>query len=177
MIAAPQIVLELWLACMAPCRLTCRFGGGHEESDGIVYAYPCAGRRLLLKIMAIPTQGRRAGIFCLDERLRFVRFLGENGARIVFPSVRRRETYMRLSSFEAHTWVGYGMEIAPGKSMPETTWDPEIFRNWGQAIGGLHRLAGNIPHVKRPSNPRVVKDSSLGSKNGSASIAGVRMKM
>jgi hypothetical protein len=111
MIAVPQTVLDA-LAGMygASADQLDRFGGGHEESDGIVYAYPRTGRRLLLKIMAIPTQERRAGIFCLDERLRFVRFLGENGARIVFPKRSPQGNLYETFLFEAHTWVGYGME-------------------------------------------------------------------
>ena len=142
MIAVPQTVLDALsgLYGTTASHLT-HFGGGHEGSDGIVYAYPHEEGRRLLKIMAIPTEERRTGLFCLDERLQFVRFLGENGAQIVFPQRSPQGNLYETVSFEAHTWVGYGMAIAPGKAMKETTWDPEIFRNWGQAIGRLHRLA------------------------------------
>jgi hypothetical protein len=35
--------------------------------------------------MALPAEDQRRGLFCLDERLRFMRFLGEHSAPIAFP--------------------------------------------------------------------------------------------
>lgn len=129
------------------------FGGGQKESDGIVYAYPHENERLLLKIMAIPIEEQARGLFCLDERLRFVRYLGENGAHIVYPLRSPQGNLYETYPFESHAWVGYGMAIAPGQSMPETTWDPELFRNWGQAIGRLHRLARHYPSWEASVDP------------------------
>jgi hypothetical protein len=54
-----------------------------SASDGIVYAYPYQDRRRLLKIMAFPREDRRRGIFCLEERLRFLHSLGTRGAPVI----------------------------------------------------------------------------------------------
>ncbi len=151
------------------------FGGGREESDGIVYAYPYEDRRRLLKILAIPTEDRRTGLFCLDERLQFVRFLGDHGARIVFPQRSPRGRLYETVPFEAHTWIGYGMEIAPGKAMNETTWDPAIFRNWGRPLAGYIAWPDNIIRGKRPWIRKAAKHCSPGRKSGQASSVGVRM--
>ena len=86
MIPVPQEVLEAfapWYGTTA-ARLM-YFAAGKEFSDGIVYAYPYESRGRLLKLMSIPLAEKQRGLFHLEERLRFVRYLGENGARIVFP--------------------------------------------------------------------------------------------
>jgi hypothetical protein len=94
------------------------FAGGREESDGVIYAYPHQDARRLLKIMAIPVQEQHRGLFCLDERLKFMRFLGENDAPIAFPHLSPQGNSYETFAFESHLWVGYSMEIAPGKNVP-----------------------------------------------------------
>ena len=142
MIPVPQSALEPLAQSFGTVAASLsRFGGGQEESDGIVYAYPYKDARRLLKIMAIPIQDQQKGLFCLEERLQFMRFLGENGAHIAFPQLSPQGNLYETLLFEPYLWVGYSMEIAPGKTKKEDTWDAEFFRNWGQAIGMLHRLA------------------------------------
>ena len=86
MIPVPQPVQEqLARSFGAAADSLNHFGGGNESSDGIVYANPYGDTRLLLKVMVIPIEDRKRGVFCLEERLRFMRFLGENGAPIAFP--------------------------------------------------------------------------------------------
>ena len=45
------------------------------------------------------------------------------------------------------------LEIVPGKTKKEDTWDAEFFRNWGQAIGMLHRLARQYHSWKASVDP------------------------
>jgi Ser/Thr protein kinase RdoA (MazF antagonist) len=129
------------------------FGGGQESSDGIVYAYPHKGNRRLLKIMAIPVDDRRRGLLSLQERLRFVRFLGENGAPIVFPKRTPQGSLYETIDYDGNLWIGYSMDIAPGRTKREKTWDPQFFRSWGQAIGMLHRLAQEYPSWQAAVDP------------------------
>ena len=67
MIPVPQPVLQL-LAESFGTTADCfrHLGGGHESSDGIVYAYPYKDTQRLLKIMAIPCDDQRIGLLCLE---------------------------------------------------------------------------------------------------------------
>ena len=130
-----------------------RFGGGLKESDGVVYAYPHQDSRRLLKIMAIPIVNQQNGLFCLKERMSFVRFLGEHGAPIVFPRISPQGNLYETWLSDAHLWVGYSMDIAPGVAKKETTWDPDFFRNWGEALGMLHRLTQQYPSWEASVDP------------------------
>ena len=134
------------------------FGGGKEESDGIVYAYPFEDTRRLLKILAIPIEDQRTGLLCLNERLKFVRFLGENGAHIVFPQFSPQGNLYESSVLKNHLWVGYSMELVPGKTKQEKSWDPEFFKNWGQTIGKLHNLAQQYPSWQATVDPETGKE-------------------
>ena len=134
------------------------FGGGQESSDGIVYAYPFKDRRRLLKVLAITVEGQREGLLCLEERLRFVRYLGENGANIVFPIFSPAGNLYETFFFKNHLWVGYIMELVPGKTKPEKTWNPDFFRNWGQTVGMCHRLAKEYPSWQAIKDPETGKD-------------------
>jgi Ser/Thr protein kinase RdoA (MazF antagonist) len=154
MIPVPQPVLEA-LAQSFGARSSdlSHFGGGHESSDGVVHAYPHQDGRRLLKIMALPAKDQSRGLFCLDERLKFMRFLGENGASIAFPRLSPQGNLYETHTLEQHLWVGYGMAIAPGKGVKEDVWDPAFFRRWGQMVGLLHRLTQQYPSWKSSVAP------------------------
>lgn len=122
-----------------------QYGGGREDSDGIIYAYPTDAGRRLLKIMAFPAEQQRIGMFYLAERLRFMRYLGENGAAIAYPLVSPQGALYETTATASHLWVGYSMAIAPGQIVPAEKWDPKFFQTWGQTIGRLHRLASKYP--------------------------------
>src|SRR5512143_4128221 len=129
------------------------FGGGREDSDGGVYAYPYQDRRRLLKILVIPVETQRRGLFCFEERLRFMRYLGENGARIVFPEFSPQGNLYETFSFEPYIWGGYVMEVAPGKTPRDKIWNVDLFRNWGETIGKLHCLARDYPAWEASVDP------------------------
>jgi len=159
MIPVPQPVIESLAETFGTkAAHLSNFGGGQEESDGIVYAYPFGDTQRLLKILAIPIEQQRIGLLCLNERLKFVRFLGENGANIVFPQFSPQENLYESFTFKKHLWVGYSMELIPGKTKPEKSWDPEFFKNWGQTIGKLHRLAQQYPSWQATVDPETGSD-------------------
>jgi Ser/Thr protein kinase RdoA (MazF antagonist) len=154
MIPVPQSVLEDLAQCFgAVAADLSHFGGGREESDGIVYAYPHADTQRLLKILAIPAEDQRRGLLCLEERLKFACFLGENGARIAFPQLSPQSNLYETVLRESNLWVGYSMDIAPGRPRRPQEWDIEFFRNWGRAIGMLHRLARQYPSWRGSVDP------------------------
>ena len=154
MIPVPQSVLESladYYGTVAGKLV--HFGGGREESDGVIYAFPYGDGRRLLKILFIPEEGQRRGLFCLEERLRFARFMGENGAHIVFPQLSPQGNLYETTLSESRRWVGYSMDVVPGKSRQPTEWDPAFFRDWGQTVGRLHRLARKYPSWKSSVDP------------------------
>ena len=68
MITVPPAVLDALAGLYATSASQLEhFGGGHEGSDGIVYAYRHEDGRLLLKIMAIPSEEQARGLFCLSR--------------------------------------------------------------------------------------------------------------
>ena len=78
MIPVPQSVLESLAGAIGTTSANLsHFAGGRQDNDGVIYAYPYKNRRRLLKIMAISAQEQRSWLFRLEERMRFMRFLGE----------------------------------------------------------------------------------------------------
>jgi len=154
MIPVPEMVRET-LAAMygTSAAQLCRFAGGHSENDGVIYAYAYGEGRRLLKVMAIPEADQQRGLYCLEERLRFMRYLGEHGAPIVFPLLSPQGLLYESHRAEGHLWVGYAMDIAPGQGVPGDRWDPAFFRAWGRAIGMLHRLAQGYPSWEASIDP------------------------
>jgi len=154
MISVPPSVL----ASLAPrygthAEALAPFGGGRPENDGVVYAYPSGEGRLLLKVMAIPAEARRRGLLSLDERLRFAHYLGTHGAPIAYPRPSTLGNLYETLDAEGHAWVAYGMEIVPGITFRPVAWDPTLFRNWGQAVGMMHRLAREYPSWRAAVDP------------------------
>ncbi len=129
------------------------FGGGREESDGVVYVYPSVEGQRLLKILAVPLENQRKGILAFEARLQFMRFLGENGARIVFPKFSPQGNLYETTQAEDHIWIGYSMDIVKGRAPKEKTWDERFFMNWGQTIGQIHHLAQEYPIWRSSVDP------------------------
>lgn len=133
------------------------FGGGREDSDGVVYTYPFQTGRRLLKIMPVPIADQQRGRFCLDERLRFAAYLGEHGAPVVYPVVSPQGSLYETHLSDDYLWVAYSMDIAPGKALPWNTWDEAFFRRWGAALGRMHRLAQAYPVWESSPDPATGK--------------------
>jgi Ser/Thr protein kinase RdoA (MazF antagonist) len=145
-IPVPRVVLEALAAKYhIPDQQLVKFGGGEESSDGIVFRYPFNQNQRLLKVMAFPLAEQRISRMCFEERLKFIRYLGENGANIVYPLLSPEKKLYETFDDENHLWVAYSMALVPGRSMSEKTWDQKFFRNWGQTIGLCHRLARRYP--------------------------------
>lgn len=154
MIPVPEAVLESFAQTTGSEAAQLQyFGGGHEASDGIVYAFPYQGSRRLLKIMALPEDNQQEGLFCLEERLKFVRYLGENGAPVVYPQFSPQGNLYETLLYDQHVWIATIMELIPGRVQKEKSWNPAFFQRWGQAVGTLHRLARQYPSWLASENP------------------------
>ena len=154
MIPVPSAALEALARSYgtAASHLT-HFGGGREDSDGIVYAYPHGDARRLLKVLVASAADQQQALLCLQERLRFAHFMGQQGARIAFPLPSPLDNLYETCLYEERLWIAYSMEVAPGVTRRSDDWDPGFFRNWGQAIGMLHRLARQYPSWRASLDP------------------------
>jgi len=130
------------------------FAGGREDSDGVIYAYPHQGGRRLLKIMTIQEAEIQRGLQRLGERLRFMRYLGENGAQIAYPLISPQGSLYETHLHGGYLWFAYNMEIYPGHTRRAADWDPNFFRLWGQIIGQLHCLAKDYPDWQACIDPQ-----------------------
>jgi Ser/Thr protein kinase RdoA (MazF antagonist) len=82
-----------------------------------------------------------------------MRFLGEHGAPIAFPLLSPQNNLYETHHSESHLWVGYSMDVAPGKTIQTTAWNEAFFGNWGQTVGMLHRLTRQYPSWKASLDP------------------------
>lgn len=146
MIAIPAEILAALITPyeISPESLTF-LGGGREDSDGIAYTYSRAGvKERVLKILALPGDSK-AGLARIGERLKFVHFLGERGAPIVYPLPARDGRLLATASSANTTFVAYSMEKAAGILAQPGQWSDGFIHNWGKTIGQLHRIAQCYP--------------------------------
>ncbi|MFP4383662.1 MAG: phosphotransferase enzyme family protein [Spirochaetia bacterium] len=154
MIPVPRKVIEALSSLYGcPSQALKHYGGGHNESDGVVYSYPTSEKTVLLKVIAIPVREKQRGVLCLEERLRFSRFLGKNGAPVVFPRLSPRGRHYETVSSDEHIWIGYSMDIAPGKTRKPHDCDAGFFRRWGASVGLMHRLSTGYPSWESSADP------------------------
>lgn len=82
-------------------------GGGREDSDGIAYVYYHKGQKKVFKILAVDKPGTD-DLAALDERLKFIHYLGESGIDIAGPEENRDHRLydtpgsQKLSCLEKH---------------------------------------------------------------------------
>jgi Ser/Thr protein kinase RdoA (MazF antagonist) len=129
------------------------FAGGQTFSDGVLYAGPIAGARRLIKILALPEAEAGPGLFRFEARLRFAHYLGEHGASLAFPRPSPQGHLYETHRAADHLWVATAMDIVPGRTPRAERRDPAFFRNWGQALGRMHRLARGYPSWRASVDP------------------------
>ncbi|RPI86998.1 MAG: hypothetical protein EHM41_06530 [Chloroflexi bacterium] len=154
MIPVPPAVLEkLAQAYDSQAGVLSHFSGGSEGSDGILYAYPYQDRMRLLKVMALPIEQKSNGLFRLEERLRFARFVGERGVRMVFPQLSPQDGLYETYQDGGHVWIAYTMEMVSGRTPAPEDQTSEFYQNWGQVIGKLHRISQEYTTWQATLNP------------------------
>ncbi len=149
MIKVPPPVLS---ALCAAARLTPEdltyLGGGRIDSDGISYTYHQDGQAYVLKILAFQ-QNSPDALLRLEERLKFVHYLGEHGAPIINPLPRQDGSLYAVQPDGEHLFVAYTYQKIEGGSAGRLAWLAPIARPWGMTVGKLHRLAQAYPTWER----------------------------
>lgn len=145
MIPVPPTVLAALCAQfqISPDNLT-KLGGGREDSDGVAYTFPAEDKEFVLKIMSM-SPGDPDGLLRIQERLRFVGFLGEHGVNIVYPLPGPDGQILAEASEADQRFVAYQMAKIEGRHPKADEWSPAFFALWGQAVGKLHCVTQQYP--------------------------------
>jgi amicoumacin kinase len=119
-------------------------GGGQESSDGTTFSFPFESRERVLKVMELlPSDPDK--LLCLQERLKFARFLGEQGVDIVFPIPLGDGALLATVQGDHTGWVGYIMEKVEGHHPERPDFTPTFYHRFGATIGRLHRISQEYP--------------------------------
>lgn len=116
-----------------------RLGGGREDSDGVVYLYPSGSTSRVLKIGALAATDT-GGLMRLEERLKFVHFLAQNGVDIVYPIQQPDGSLFTCAPDGEHIFIAYTMEKINGSHPATNELTLSIISRWGQVIGRMHRV-------------------------------------
>jgi Ser/Thr protein kinase RdoA (MazF antagonist) len=114
-------------------------GGGREDSDGIAYTYDAHGRKMVLKILAVPEKDTTS-LHRLETRIRFANYLGNGGISVSSPVRNDAGNLFEVFPDAQHIFVAYNMHYAEGKDPKSEELTPEVAYNWGRLTGKSHKL-------------------------------------
>jgi amicoumacin kinase len=124
------------------------FAGGGSENDGTIYSFPAGEAVHLLKIMGIPKEEPLAQNR-IQERLSYVRYMGDRGIQIVYPLPSIGGQLMEVDEDgDGKRFAAYVMEKKPGCLMADVKAEERktAFAEWGRTVGRLHAAAKTYPH-------------------------------
>ena len=146
MIKVPEPVKAVLLSGyqLHPSDLTF-LGGGRIDSDGIAYTFTREGQNFVLKILAFLVDDTDA-LVRLEERLKFIHFLGDRGAPIVSPLEGVSGGLYTTHAENKNLFVAYVYKKVEGGTVGETVWLDPIARPWGASVGSVHRITQEYPN-------------------------------
>jgi amicoumacin kinase len=114
-------------------------------SDGATFSCVLDGQPRVFKVLA-PSASDPYALRRLDERLQFAYYLGQHGARIVYP-LPRPASQALFSTCPAgeNLFIAYSMPLAAGHHPQVSEWTPALLRAWGAMVGATHRLTRAYP--------------------------------
>lgn len=116
-----------------------------EQSDGILYSYQSDSRDRVLKILAIPKEKTLTAFKEMDERTRFVNFLGSHGMDIAYPVKNKNNNVIETLEEGNYILAAYTMDKINGKIPEIHDFTNDFYIQYGKMIGKLHRLTKNYP--------------------------------
>lgn len=146
----PQILIALAARFHQTPQSLAYLGGGQESSDGIAYAFAAAQGPRVLKILPLTSDEQRA---TLEERLRFVRYLGDHGVAIVFPIPLESGDLYTIAGEGAQRFVAYAMPRATGVHPRPGQFAPPFYTQLGRVLGKMHRVTQTYPVWRSASDP------------------------
>jgi Ser/Thr protein kinase RdoA (MazF antagonist) len=138
MIKVPSNVLKkLCLAYQTTDADITYLGGGREDSDGIAYTYYLKDKKMVLKILEMEKPAEQ-GLQILEERLKFVNFIGSQGIDIAYPVKNSSHELYVTQEDGKHIFVAYAMNFYEGESPNTDLLTTKLSYNWGKIIGKSH---------------------------------------
>jgi Ser/Thr protein kinase RdoA (MazF antagonist) len=140
MIKVPSNVLAtLCLAYQTTATDITYLGGGREDSDGIAYTFYLNDKKMVLKILAMDKPAE-ADLQALEERLKFINYLGSQGIDIAFPVENCLHELYVTQDYGNYTFVAYSMNFYEGDNPKTDLLTTNLSYNWGKVIGKSHRV-------------------------------------
>jgi Ser/Thr protein kinase RdoA (MazF antagonist) len=140
----PEVLANLAREFGAPVEELSPLSGQRAGADGMVYAWPGEEEPRVLKVLAFPAKdtGR---LLRLEERIKFARFVGERGARIVLPLARPDGGLWATCALGDQIFAAYAMPRIAGENPGPERWSEAFLMEWGKAIGAMHRITQDYP--------------------------------
>lgn len=117
-------------------------GGGEDWSDGTVFEYPCAQSPTGLRVLKILSQAdsEEDDWHRATERLEAVRWLGEQGCRIVTPQRLDDGSVFRQVRQDSWRFLAYSYDKAPGRHIQDEPCSRSggFYVACGDLLGQLH---------------------------------------
>ena len=140
MIKVPEHVLSDLCEKLSIQKGTLSFlGGDREDSDGIVYTYLAQGKKMVVKLLAIPMDDKKS-IENLKLRVQYANYLGEHGIHIACPIFNGNHNLYETSIADNYIFTAYIMNFVEGKSPTNEELTDELVREWGKLTGKSHRV-------------------------------------
>lgn len=140
MIKVPEhVLLNLCEKLSIPKGTLSFLGGDREDSDGIVYTYLDQGKKMVLKILAIPVNEKKS-FENLKLRVQYANYLGEHGIRIACPIFNVNSNLYETCISDNYIFTAYIMNFMEGKSPTNEELTDELTNEWGKLTGKSHRV-------------------------------------
>ena len=117
--------------------------GGFES---FIYEYSKNGKDHILRI----THSFHRSMDDLTAEMEWVRYLTENGGDVAGAVYSENGLLAEKISSGDSYFIASSIEKAPGKPPARDVWDSTLFREWGRAVGKLHRLTKSYIPVNKP---------------------------
>jgi len=118
----------------------------YEGCANLVYSYECEGQQRVLRI----SYRADRPVECIQAELHFVNYLAENGVRVSKPVTSMNGNLIEVIPSEGIPFIAVSFIKGRGMRMPDNSYRyregvpiQEYFKNWGQVLGQMHRLAKN----------------------------------
>lgn len=134
-----------------PARLTF-LGGGQDWSDGTLFTAPGEVGEVVLKVLDFPAEDREA-LDRAEDRIRFVRFFGDRGCRIVTPLADESGNLFQTREEGGRLFLGYAYQKIPGRPVEaadESVKSGGFYRAMGSELGRLHAAWESRGSAVRP---------------------------
>lgn len=126
-------------------------GGGQDWSDGTLFSTPGPGATVL-KVLDFPVEDRES-LERAEDRVKLVKFLGDQGCPIVTPLADLEGRLHRTRVTGDRLYLAYAYARVPGRSFRRD--DPgvtsgQLFEAFGQLLGRLHTASQARGIAARP---------------------------